>query len=115
MGESITFKEAYCVSRRLERDEFERAFLREVLYPIGKPLSIPLLMLHPSFFRDELSLISKIGSASEFKDFVAHRNKLVDFTLYQIAPWRKVAGIRTSGRKLFKIGDKVDSKTFSNQ
>ena len=115
MSKAITFQEVYCASRLVNREEFETAFLREMLHPIGKPFSILVLMLRPAFFRDELSLISTIGSASEFKDFVASRNKLVDFTLYQIAPWRKLFGIRTSGRKLFQIGNKVSSKTFRDR
>ncbi|MDB4746387.1 hypothetical protein OAG52_04295 [Verrucomicrobia bacterium] len=57
-------------------------------------------------------MISKIGNTVEFDSFVAHRNKLIDYTLYQLAPWRKIVGIRTSGRKLLQIGNEVESPSF---
>ena len=96
----------------IREQSFEQSLLREVLYPLGKPFSIPLLIAHPHFFRDELELIKEIGRAVEFEGFAAKRNKLIDFTLYQIAPWRKLLGIRASGRKLFQIGNRVDSDSF---
>ncbi|MDA7657189.1 hypothetical protein N8737_00665 [Verrucomicrobia bacterium] len=112
MKEESDFRHAYCHSRRIEHSRFDKALLREVLYPLGKPLSLIVLTLHPQFFSDELSMISKIGNTVEFDSFVAHRNKLIDYTLYQLAPWRKIVGIRTSGRKLLQIGNEVESPSF---
>lgn len=106
------FRHVYCHSRRIEQSRFEKTLLREVLYPLGKPLSLIVLTIHPQFFSDELSMISKIGNTVEFDSFVANRNKLIDYTLYQIAPWRNIVGIRASGRKLLQIGNEVDSKSF---
>ena len=115
MSSQPSFQHAYCKSRNLEAAGFERAFLKEVLYPIGKPLSLLILTLHPNFFRDEFDLIAQIGNTTEFESFAARRNKLIDFTLYQIAPWRKLVGVRTSGRKLFHIGNKVGSDSFRDR
>lgn len=112
MTEALDFRHVFCHSRRIEQSRFDKTLLREVLYPLGKPLSLIVLTLYPQFFNDELNMISRIGSTVEFDSFVASRNKLVDYTLYQIAPWRKIAGIRASGRKLLQIGNQVDSQNF---
>jgi hypothetical protein len=112
MLEAPNFRHAFCQSRRIEPSRFEKTLLREVLYPLGKPLSLIVLTVYPKFFSEELSMISKIGNTVEFDSFAANRNKLVDYTLYQIAPWRKITGIRASGRKLLQIGNEVDSKSF---
>ena len=115
MTEPQTFQQAYCESRHLQPALFQQAFFKEVLYPLGKPLSLVILSLHPRFFSDEFDLISDIGISTEFEGFAARRNKLIDFTLYQIAPWRKVMGIRASGRKLFQIGNKVGADSFRDR
>lgn len=112
MTEASSFRQVYCHSRKIEQSRFEKALLCEVLYPLGKPLSLIALSLHPQLFNDELNLISKIGSSVEFDSFVANRNKLIDYTLYQIAPWRKMTGLRASGRKLLQIGNQVESQNF---
>ena len=112
MTETPDFRHVFCHSRRIEQSRFDKTLLREVLYPLGKPLSLIVLTLYPQFFNDELNMISKIGNTVEFVSFVAHRNKLIDYTLYQLAPWRKIAGIRASGRKLLQIGNEVGSSNF---
>lgn len=114
MSEAPTFRQAFCQSRSIDPSRFETSLLREVLYPLGKPFSLFVLTLHPRFFNDELALIARIGSTVDFEDFAASRNKLIDYTLYQIAPWRKVTGIRASGRKLFQIGNQVGSENFED-
>lgn len=93
-------------------DRFEVTFLKEVLYPPGKPLSLAFLAIRPSFFSHELGLITAMGQVDEFDTFASRRNTLIDYTLYQLAPWRKTVGLRVSGRKLLDIGNQLESDRF---
>jgi hypothetical protein len=109
------FRTIFCESRSVEPSSFEHAFLRETLHPIGKPLALLVLLLRPQLFVDELELIHRIGHTEEFADYILHRNRLIDYALYQIAPWRRIAGIRPSGRKLFAIGNRLNSDQFRDR
>ena len=112
MSERQSFRQVYCDSRRVVTDRFEITFLKEVLYPLGKPLSLTFLALRPSIFSHELALINAMGQVDEFDSFASRRNVLIDYTLYQLAPWRKTVGLRVSGRKLLDIGNQLDSDRF---
>ncbi len=106
-SEDISFRESYCLRYQIHPEVFEATFLKNILYPISKPLSLLALCLRPHTFEHELKHIERIGDATTDEQFTRERNRLIDFTLYQLPTWKKNLGLRISGRKVLDLANRL--------
>jgi len=103
----VTFRAAFCGHYGVTEEEFATGLFWECIPASRRPVAWLILRLNPRYFEDELLALKAIGLAQSPDEVQAEFTYLRELNRQNQRPLKELFGVRISGRRLFRIQNKI--------
>ncbi len=106
----LSFKAAFCECFRCPAQAFEERLLRRCLPPESRPPATVVRLLSPSFFRQDLEYLGRIGETTTWLEFSSLVNRIRHNPDLNRGLVRKGLHLRMSGIRLFRVYEQITAR-----
>jgi hypothetical protein len=105
--ETHSFKQRFCRQFNCPADQYESRAFRELLYRHAKLVAVPVHLVSPGFFEQDLNFIRYLGEATDLREAKASAAEFQDANVGKRNFWRTTMRIRVSGLKATRLAHQL--------